>query len=202
MRRARGRSGRGALTKGPWEHGVKYRSNCKVCSACPHGRRCSQCRSAVGLKSASTVVYALHARSAAGLKSASTVVRLSLQGVRRGSICEHGRGTQCKERPRLQHGRQRYRCKSAVGLNLRPRSSALSVQGVRWGSFCEHGRQRPICKECGSGICSTVVDAMGAGRCGGGGICEHGRQRSKAKCGGGSVCEHGRLRYRCKECHR
>jgi len=26
-------------TKGPCEHGVKYRSNCKVCSACPHGRR-------------------------------------------------------------------------------------------------------------------------------------------------------------------
>ena len=29
-------------TKGPCEHGVKYRSNCKVCSACPHGRRRSQ----------------------------------------------------------------------------------------------------------------------------------------------------------------
>ena len=25
-------------TKGPCEHGVKYRSNCKVCRACPHGR--------------------------------------------------------------------------------------------------------------------------------------------------------------------
>ena len=25
-------------TKGPCEHGVKYRSNCKVCSGCPHGR--------------------------------------------------------------------------------------------------------------------------------------------------------------------
>ena len=24
---------------GPCEHGVKYRSKCKVCSACPHGRR-------------------------------------------------------------------------------------------------------------------------------------------------------------------
>ena len=23
-------------TKGPCEHGVKYRSKCKVCSACPH----------------------------------------------------------------------------------------------------------------------------------------------------------------------
>ena len=25
-------------TKGPCEHGVKQRSNCKVCSGCPHGR--------------------------------------------------------------------------------------------------------------------------------------------------------------------
>ena len=33
-------------TKGPCEHGVKYRSRCKVCSACPHGRqrcRCKEC---------------------------------------------------------------------------------------------------------------------------------------------------------------
>ena len=34
-------------TKGPCEHGVKWRSNCKVCSACPHGRRrrsrCKEC---------------------------------------------------------------------------------------------------------------------------------------------------------------
>ena len=33
-------------TKGPCEHGVKRRSKCKVCSACPHGRRrwdCKEC---------------------------------------------------------------------------------------------------------------------------------------------------------------
>ena len=33
-------------TKGPCEHGVKYRSKCKVCSACPHGkwrRYCKEC---------------------------------------------------------------------------------------------------------------------------------------------------------------
>ena len=29
---------RAPRTKGPCEHGVKYRSQCKVCSACPHGR--------------------------------------------------------------------------------------------------------------------------------------------------------------------
>ena len=33
-------------TKGPCEHGVKPRSSCKACSACPHGkrrRRCKEC---------------------------------------------------------------------------------------------------------------------------------------------------------------
>ena len=34
---------RAPKTKGPCEHGVKYRSNCKVCSACPHGRWRKQC---------------------------------------------------------------------------------------------------------------------------------------------------------------
>ena len=29
-------------TKGPCEHGVKYRSQCKTCSACPHGKWRSQ----------------------------------------------------------------------------------------------------------------------------------------------------------------
>jgi hypothetical protein len=110
---------RAPRTKGPCEHGVKKRSNCKVCSACPHGRRRTQCkecggsqyastvvsaldaRSAVGHQYVSTVVSAIHARSAVGLQSASTVVSAFMQGVR-------------------------------WGINLRARSSALSVQGVRW----------------------------------------------------------------------
>ena len=32
----------------PCEHGVKYRSNCKVCSACPHGKRRSRCKECGG----------------------------------------------------------------------------------------------------------------------------------------------------------
>ena len=73
-----------APPKGPCEHGVKYRSQCKVCSACPHGkwrslqgvRWVSICehgrvrlsaRSAVGVESASTVVSGLSARSVVGL---------------------------------------------------------------------------------------------------------------------------------------
>ena len=35
-------------TKGPCEHGVKHRSKYKVCSACPHGRRRSQCKECGG----------------------------------------------------------------------------------------------------------------------------------------------------------
>jgi hypothetical protein len=59
---------------GPCEHGVKKRSNCKVCSACPHGRlRRFSARSAVGLESVSTVFGAMNARSAVGSQSASTV---------------------------------------------------------------------------------------------------------------------------------
>ena len=35
-------------TKGPCEHGVQYRSRCKVCGACPHGRRRAQCKECGG----------------------------------------------------------------------------------------------------------------------------------------------------------
>ena len=45
-------------TKGPCEHGVKPRSKCKVCSACPHGRQRSNCKECGGQESASTVVAA------------------------------------------------------------------------------------------------------------------------------------------------
>ena len=37
---------RGRPTKGPCEHGVKYRSQCKVCLKCDHGRNryaCKEC---------------------------------------------------------------------------------------------------------------------------------------------------------------
>ena len=33
---------------GPCEHGVKYRSQCKVCGACPHGRQRSKCKECGG----------------------------------------------------------------------------------------------------------------------------------------------------------
>jgi hypothetical protein len=57
---------RAPRTKGPCEHGVKYRSKCKVCGPLV--------RTVVGHQSASTDVGALSARSAVGVESASTVV--------------------------------------------------------------------------------------------------------------------------------
>ena len=35
---------RAPYTKGPCEHGVKHRSKCKVCGACPHGHQRSKCK--------------------------------------------------------------------------------------------------------------------------------------------------------------
>ena len=56
---------RASKTKGPCEHGVKYRSNCKVCSACPHGKK-----------------RALSARSAVGVNLRARSSRSLVQGVR------------------------------------------------------------------------------------------------------------------------
>ena len=198
---------RAPRTKGPCEHGVKHRSRCKVCSACPHGRRRLSARSAVGHQSASTVVSALCARSAVGHKYASTVVS-ALSA--RSAVGHQSASTVVSA----------LNARSAVGINLRARSSALYMQGVRWcinlrarsssalsarsavGTICEHGRERSRCKECG-----------------GSAICEHGRQRSSARSAvghqsastvvvamsarsavGAAICEHGRQRHRCKEC--
>ena len=72
---------RAPRTKGPCEHGVKYRSNCKVCSACPHGRRRSQCKECGGSG------ICEHGRERTRCKECGG-----------GSICEHGRRrSECKE---------------------------------------------------------------------------------------------------------
>ena len=89
-------------TKGPCEHGVKYRSQCKVCRACPHGRNRYACKECGGSR------ICEHGRHA-----------LSLQGVRWG-INLRARSSAL------------YSARSAVGVNMRARSSALSLQGVRW----------------------------------------------------------------------
>ena len=89
---------RASPTKGPCEHGVKYRSKCKVCSACPHGRRRSECKECGGASMCE------HGRERRRCKECGGA-----------SICEHGRQRyQCKEcggKGICEHGRRRSNCK-------------------------------------------------------------------------------------------
>ena len=89
-------------TKGPCEHGVKYRSNCKVCSACPHGRERYECKECGGKGVCDHGHVCSICKECGG-----------------SSICEHGRQrSQCKECGGSQiceHGRRRYRCKDCRG---------------------------------------------------------------------------------------
>ena len=65
---------RAPRTKGPCEHGVKPRSRCKVCSACPHGRQRSRCKECGG-----------------GSICEHNRVRCECKECDGGSVCEHGR---------------------------------------------------------------------------------------------------------------
>ena len=109
---------RAPSTKGPCEHGVKYRSNCKVCSACPHGRRRTQCKECGGAS------ICEHGRRRSQCKECGG-----------SQICEHGRERyQCKEcggSSICEHGRQRSQCKECGGSSICEHGRrALSVQGV------------------------------------------------------------------------
>ena len=88
---------------GPCEHGVKYRSKCKVCGACPHGRQRRECKECGGS------AICEHGRVRSQCKECGGCINLrarssalSVQGVR-------------------------------WVINLRARSSAPVLQGVRWG---------------------------------------------------------------------
>ena len=72
---------RAPYTKGPCEHGAKYRSRCKVCSACPHGKRRTRCKECGGSQ------ICVHGRERSYCKECGG-----------SQICEHGRRRpQCKE---------------------------------------------------------------------------------------------------------
>ena len=105
-------------TKGPCEHGVKYRSQCKVCLKCEHGRNRYACKECGGSR------FCEHGRQRRQCKECGG----------RG-ICEHGRQrSHCKEcggKGRCEHGRNRYACKECGGSGI-----------------CEHGRERRRCKDC------------------------------------------------------
>ena len=139
-------------TKGPCEHGVKYRSNCTVCRACPHGKRRSRCQECGGAS------ICEHGRQRSQCKECGG-----------SQICEHDRQRpQCKECGGSQiceHGRERHRCKECGGA-----------------SICEHGRHRQYCKECGgASICEHGRQRRRCKECGGSQICGHGRRRSTCK---------------------
>ena len=96
---------RAPQTKGPCEHGVKYRSNCKVCSGCPHGRwrrRCKECGGS-GICE--------HGR-----------IRSTCKECGGSQICEHGRQrSTCKEcggGAICEHDRIRSTCKECHGSSV------------------------------------------------------------------------------------
>jgi hypothetical protein len=71
---------RGPPTKGPCEHGVKYRSNCKVCRKCEHGRNRYNCKECGG-----------------GSICEHGCIRSQCKECGGSAICEHGRRrTRCK----------------------------------------------------------------------------------------------------------
>ena len=96
---------RAPCTKGPCEHGVKYRSKCKVCSKCEHGRTRYACKECGGSQ------ICEHGR-----------VRSKCKECGGGAICEHGRRrSQCKEcggGSMCEHGRQRSQCKAVSYTHL------------------------------------------------------------------------------------
>jgi hypothetical protein len=137
---------------GPCEHGVKQRSNCKVCSACPHGRQRCRCKECGGAS------ICEHGRQ-----------RKSCKQCGGSQICEHSRvRSYCKECGGggiCEHGHDRYTCKECGGSGI-----------------CEHSRIRSQCKECGGGgTCEHGRRRTKCKECGGGSICEHGRERSHCK---------------------
>ena len=72
---------RGPPTKGPCEHGVKYRSNCKVCRKCEHGRNRYNCKECGG-----------------GSICEHGCIRSQCKECGGSAICEHGRQrSRCKE---------------------------------------------------------------------------------------------------------
>ena len=96
-------------TKGPCEHGVKYRSQCKVCLKCEHGRNRYACKECGGSR------FCEHGRQRSRCKECGGA-----------SICEHGRiRYQCKEcggSGICEHGRERYSCKECIAAKVGTKS--------------------------------------------------------------------------------
>ena len=111
---------RAPRTKGPCEHGVKYRSKCKVCRKCEHGRNRYNCKECGGGS------ICEHGR-----------IRSQCKECGGSAICEHGRvRSTCKEcggGAICEHGRRRSDCKECGGQEYASTVVSAIVQGVRWG---------------------------------------------------------------------
>ena len=135
---------RAPYTKGPCEHGVKYRSQCKVCSACPHGKRRSKCKECGGSQICVHGRRRSHCKECGGSEICVHGRERSKQGVRRGVACT-AVYAHCKE-----CGGSGPCALSVQGVrrvsNLRARRSRCKECGG--GSICVHDRIRSRCKEC------------------------------------------------------
>ena len=90
---------RAPMHYGPCEHGVKYRSQCKVCGACPHGRRRYNCKECGG---SGICEHGRHRSKCKECGGASIFEHGRVRSVCKecggGSICEHDcRRSRCKE---------------------------------------------------------------------------------------------------------
>ena len=131
-----GKRKRAPTTKGPCPHGVKYRSWCTVCRACPHGRQRPMSKERGGSQ------ICEHGRQRSMCKECGG-----------SQICEHGRERyRCKEcggSAFCEHGRVRSHCKECGGSQICEHGRVRSVcKECGGGSICEHGRRRSQCKEC------------------------------------------------------
>ena len=121
-------------TNGPCEHGVKPRSKCKVCSACPHGRRRRKCKECGGSQICEHGRRRSHCKECGGSQ-----------------ICEHGR----------QRSNARSAVGHIYASTVVSALSARSAVGHRYASTVVSATN---CKECGGSreYASTVVGALSA----------------------------------------
>ena len=134
-------------TKGPCEHGVKPRSKCKVCSACPHGkwrRFCKECggasicqhgRQRSKCKECGGGSICVHGRQRSRCKEcggSGICVHGEPLGARSavGALCEHDRARSAAGLKSASTIVYAPRARSARGLNLRARPSAKECGGV------------------------------------------------------------------------
>ena len=125
------------LSREPCPHGAKYRSACRVCSACPHGRQRCRCKDCGGASICS------HGRKRTTCRECGGGGLCGAHARQRSLCKECGGGSICA------HGRRRVICKDCGGAGLCPHGRQHHVCKPCGGaSICAHGRRRDRCKPC------------------------------------------------------